>query len=91
MFYVYVLRSKADDKLYIGYTNNLRRRVTEHNTGKNKSTKYRRPFELVYYEAYKASDDAEKREERSQRFGRVYEGLKRRLPERRKNWSVLGK
>jgi putative endonuclease len=51
MFYTYVLRSKTDGKLYIGYTENLKRRVEEHNIGHTNSTKLRGPLVLVYYEA----------------------------------------
>jgi putative endonuclease len=39
MYYVYVLRSQLDGKLYIGYTTNLRNRIQEHNTGEVTSTK----------------------------------------------------
>lgn len=79
MFYVYVLRSKKDKQLYIGYTNDLKRRIEEHNSGKNTSTKYRRPFELIYYEAYKLKEDAEHREDMLKLFGRALGGLKRRI------------
>lgn len=51
MWYVYVLRSQKDGKLYTGSTNDLKRRFKEHNGGKVESTKQRKPFELVYYEA----------------------------------------
>ena len=47
---------------YTGYTNNLENRVNEHNKGKVKSTKNRKPFELVYYEASRNIDDALHRE-----------------------------
>lgn len=62
MFYVYVLKSKKDHNLYIGFTNDLKRRLGDHNKGKVKSTKPRIPFELIYYEAYKSETDARKRE-----------------------------
>jgi len=62
MHYVYVLQSKKDNNIYIGYSEDLKRRFTEHNLGKVKSTRYRIPFELVYYEAYKNKKDATKRE-----------------------------
>ncbi len=62
MFYVYILKSSADNKLYVGFTNNLKRRVREHNEGKNFSTKHRRPFKLIYYEAYLSEQDTKKRE-----------------------------
>jgi len=58
MIYVYVLKSKKDGKLYIGHTNNLRNRVELHNNGKVISTKYRKPFELIYYEASYNKEDA---------------------------------
>lgn len=80
MFYVYILRSKADGQLYIGYTGDLRRRFQEHNSGRSQSTKARRPFELIYYEAYKSSADAQTREKNLKDFGRAMGGLKRRIP-----------
>ncbi|PIP86248.1 hypothetical protein COV42_01790 [Candidatus Campbellbacteria bacterium CG11_big_fil_rev_8_21_14_0_20_44_21] len=46
MFYLYILRSRKDKELYIGSTNNLKRRPEEHNSGKVPSTKPRIPFEL---------------------------------------------
>ncbi|MFH1423640.1 MAG: GIY-YIG nuclease family protein [Candidatus Nealsonbacteria bacterium] len=61
--YVYVLRNKAKDFIYIGYSEDLRQRVQEHNSGKSKSTKHYNPLELIHYEAYKNSKDAKRREE----------------------------
>ena len=51
MYYTYVLRSKKDSKLYIGYTDNLAKRFKEYNNGLVKATKHRLPFALEYYEA----------------------------------------
>ena len=48
MYYVYVLKSKKDGSIYIGYTHDLVRRLKEHNNGKNISTKYKSPFEVGY-------------------------------------------
>lgn len=62
MYYVYVLKSRKDGKFYVGYTNNIKERVKLHNTGKIKSTKLRKPFELVYYEASLTKEDALHRE-----------------------------
>jgi len=62
MNYVYILKSSVDDELYIGSTNDLKRRFKEHNTKKSFSTSWRGPFELVYYEAYKNLEDARDRE-----------------------------
>lgn len=62
MYYTYVLRSVKDRKLYIGYTTDLRRRFAEHQQGRNDSTRNRRPFELLFYEAFKDERDAKRRE-----------------------------
>ncbi|MFH1472812.1 MAG: GIY-YIG nuclease family protein [bacterium] len=62
MNYVYVIKSLKDEELYIGSTTDLKRRLREHNEGKAFSTSFRKPFELIYYEAYKNLEDARKRE-----------------------------
>ena len=62
MFYVYILQSLNDRKLYIGYSTDLRKRLKDHNSGGTKSTKGRRPFRLVYYEAHISKNDARRRE-----------------------------
>ena len=61
-YYVYILQSQKDNKFYTGFTSDLRKRLYEHNSGKNISTSYRRPLRLVYYEAYLIKKDAEARE-----------------------------
>lgn len=62
MYHVYILRSKKDGKLYTGMTADVYRRLENHNAGQVISTKARRPFDLVYYEAYVNRDDAAGRE-----------------------------
>lgn len=62
MHYVYVLQSDQDNNLYVGCTNNLVKRVNQHNKGLNKSTKHRKPFNLIYYEKYYSKGVAFKRE-----------------------------
>ena len=62
MHYVYVLLSLADGKFYIGFTGDLKRRLAEHQAGKNVSTKCRLPLRLVYYEAHLSKADAMRRE-----------------------------
>ena len=62
MYYVYVLKSSKDGMFYTGYTTNVEKRLEFHNEGKVKSTRYRRPLELVYYEACHHQDDALHRE-----------------------------
>lgn len=65
--------------MYIGSTNNLRRRFTEHNLGKIFSTKPRIPFQLVYYEAYKHEKDARNREKNLKLRSKAFSQLKKRL------------
>ncbi|MFH1608877.1 MAG: GIY-YIG nuclease family protein [Patescibacteria group bacterium] len=52
MYYIYVLKSKKDNNLYVGYTENLQNRLNYHNAGKVRSTKHRVPFEILYFETY---------------------------------------
>ncbi len=77
MYFTYVLVSKKDSNLYIGFCIDLKKRMNEHNQGLVVSTKHRRPMELIYYEACKNKKDAIKREKVLKTgFGRVY--LKKR-------------
>jgi len=62
MYYVYVLKSQVDGKLYIGYTTNLKNRLQKHQYGEVPSTSPRRPLELIFYEGYKNMEDAKRRE-----------------------------
>lgn len=59
---VYLLLSLKDKRTYVGSTNDLKRRLLEHNQGKNKSTKSRRPFKLIYKEELATLLEARKRE-----------------------------
>lgn len=60
--YIYVLKSKVDGKFYTGYTKDLKLRFKLHNKGKVPSTKYRKPLDLLYYEACISQDDVTHRE-----------------------------
>ncbi len=62
MFTVYVLRSIKTNKYYIGCTNNVVRRLEEHNNNKTRSLKNKGPFELIYTENYNSLSEARKRE-----------------------------
>lgn len=62
MFYLYILQSRKNKELYIGYTADLKRRILEHNQGLNFSTKRYIPWEIIYYEACKEESDAKRRE-----------------------------
>ena len=80
MYYVYIIKSrKYDDKLYIGYTSNIIKRLKEHNFGKVFSTKRYLPWKVVYLEGYAHQDDAKEREKQLKSFGKVYKQLKRRI------------
>lgn len=61
-YYVYILRSKKDGKLYTGYTKDLKLRFEQHQKGLAEATKLRKPFEVVYYEACLNQQDATHRE-----------------------------
>jgi putative endonuclease len=61
-YYVYVLKSDFKDFYYKGMTNNLERRLKEHNSGQCKSTKIFRPFKIVYKEVCENRILARKRE-----------------------------
>ena len=63
MHYTYVLQSESDCGLYIGYSGDLRRRLTEHRAGAARATAHRAPWRLVYYEACMEEADARGREE----------------------------
>ena len=78
MYYVYVLRSRKDGKLYIGRSTDLRRRIKQHLNGEVLATKGRRPLELLYYEAFSNGTDCG-REELFLKSGIGRESLKHRL------------
>jgi len=88
MYYVYVLKSIKDDKLYIGYTRNLKQRLLEHNKKLSKSTKHRGQFKLIYYEAYLSKKDAKDREYKLKKFSGSYIHLKNRI---KNSLSILSK
>ncbi len=79
MFYVYVLKSQKDNKLYIGQTQDLIKRLEDHNAAKSTATSYRSPLLLIYYEAYLSRRDADRREKRLKQFKNSYTELKKRL------------
>lgn len=78
-FYVYILQSIKTKRLYIGFTDNLKRRLEKHNNLQVKSTKPYAPFNLIYFEAYKTVDMAKTRENKLKQFGQAYRRLKERL------------
>ena len=81
MYYIYLLQSAHDGRWYTGLTADLRARLAQHSKGKVHSTRPRRPFTLVYYEACLSYEDAIRRE-RYLKSGRG----KRYLRQRLKTW-----
>ena len=81
MFYTYVLRSLKNNRLYIGSTNNLAKRLEEHNFGKSTYTKLTRPFILLYQEEYLSRVEAVRRE-LFLKSGKGREWLKNKLNDR---------
>lgn len=63
MQYVYVLKSRKDNDIYVGCTKDLKKRISLHNAKKVASTKNRTPLFLIYYEAYLDQKDAFAREQ----------------------------
>ena len=62
MNYTYIVECK-DGTLYTGWTNNLEKRIADHNSGKGaKYTRARKPVTLVYYETFEAKEEAMKLE-----------------------------
>jgi len=70
MYYVYIIRNRKTGATYIGYSDNLKRRLKEHR-GKNP--------ELLYYEAYKSEKDVRERERKLKQRGQNIRWLKQRL------------
>jgi putative endonuclease len=62
MYYTYILKSLKDGRYYYGHTEDLIRRIHEHNLGQVKATKYRKPLILHYVEKYESRSEAAKRE-----------------------------
>jgi putative endonuclease len=61
-YFIYAIKSRVDNRLYIGFTKDLERRIMEHNQGKTKSTKGFRPWDLIYNESAQTRLEARKRE-----------------------------
>ena len=74
-YYVYILLSLKDGNKYTGYTKDLPSRFEAHQNGKVHSTKHRRPFKLIYFEACLGKKDALKREKYLKtHYGKMYLG-----------------
>ena len=79
MHYVYIIKSKKDNKLYLGCTSDLRKRLSEHNANKAGYTKFKGPWEVRYYEAFYSKTDAFSREKQLKKNKSGYRELRKRL------------
>ena len=61
-FFVYVLKSESSAQTYVGHSKDIKNRVAEHNNGKNKATKGKGPWKLVYSEEFETRSEAVMRE-----------------------------
>jgi len=62
MYYVYIIYSPETNKIYKGFSEDLKIRIKQHNNGNVKSTKSGRPWKLIYYEAFLNETDARREE-----------------------------
>jgi len=62
MYFVYVLQSQKNHRLYTGSTDDIQRRLFEHNAGKSKATQNTRPFKLLHFEQFETRSEAIRRE-----------------------------
>ena len=77
MYYTYILKSKKNGRLYIGSTNDLERRLEEHNSGRCYSTKNLVPLKIIYYKAFEYEEAARLREKRLKHHGKTLTELKK--------------
>jgi putative endonuclease len=68
MYFLYILKSKKNNRFYIGSTNDLERRLQEHNSGKTKSLKYLRPLEMVFSKGFECETEARRMERKLKKF-----------------------
>lgn len=79
MFYVYLLRNALRNQIYVGSTNDLKKRIKAHNAGEEISTKRYRPWSLYYYEAFIEEKYARAREQKLKYNGNTMKELKKRI------------
>ncbi|MFC1649924.1 GIY-YIG nuclease family protein [Patescibacteria group bacterium] len=78
MYYVYVLLGE-NEKTYVGYTRDLKRRISEHKSKKVYTSRRLVNPKLIYYEAYNQENLAENRERKLKQYGSSYQGLFKRI------------
>ena len=78
MYYVYILKLNSG-KFYIGYTQNIKRRLAEHRVKKTYFVGREKNFKLVYFEAFNDIDLAKQRERKLKQYGAAYKELLKRI------------
>ncbi|OGH87381.1 MAG: hypothetical protein A2206_00050 [Candidatus Magasanikbacteria bacterium RIFOXYA1_FULL_40_8] len=78
MYYVYLLESEKNGKIYVGSTKNLKERLDYHNKKGEFYTRQHKPWKLIYYEAYNKEELARMREKRLKHNGNALRELKKR-------------
>ncbi|MFZ5982678.1 MAG: GIY-YIG nuclease family protein [Patescibacteria group bacterium] len=61
-YFVYILKSLADGKLYIGQTKDLENRLERHNNRQVKATRSRTPLEIIHFETFETRTESVRRE-----------------------------
>ena len=80
MYYVYLIQHSESKEFYIGFTENVEKRLKDHNLGQNESTNRKSgEWFLVYYEAFRSERDARTREKRLKTHGKGKQELLKRL------------
>lgn len=78
MYFMYVLQMN-NEQLYFGFTNDIRKRLSQHHNGEVLTTKKYLPVKLIYYECYLSRKDAKTRETMIKKYGSTYAHLKKRI------------
>ena len=78
-YFVYAIKSSLDNRIYVGFSENVQKRLNEHNSGKTKSTKGYRPRELIFITECQTRAEARKLE-KYYKGGSGKEKLKEMVP-----------
>ena len=89
MFYVYVLEMH-NKELYFGSSDDLKKRIHKHTSGKVFTTRKYLPVRLIYYECYLSEQDAKQRERMLKQYGSTYTHLKKRIKNSIKGFQGRG-
>ncbi len=79
MYYVYVLIENRTKRSYIGFSSDLKQRISDHDSGRGCKTTKGGSWQLVYYEAFASKEDALERERKLKHHGMAKKKLFERL------------